>query len=183
MWRYTPFVPALGRKRLSEFEACLVYLASSRKPSLGSKGNNKKQKVGEDDIELGGRVPVTAISRTWLLWTHGSTFTVKDRRNRLWNLPLLLRKASAGRHVSEVSLNGGLKRAFCKAVKLKAVLPWRPQDVRDAIAMGNLVSRTASKEGKPPKRKKCVAVIKAKQSCPFERILTSNKEIQSFEFA
>lgn len=129
----------------------MVYLASSRKPSLGSKDNNKKQKVGEDDIELGGHVPVTAISRTWLLWTHGSTFRVKDRRNRLWNMPLLLRKASAGRHVSEVSLNGDLQRAFYKAVKLKAVLPWRPQDVRDAIALGNLVSRTASKERNHPK--------------------------------
>ena len=41
--------------------------------------------------------------------------------------------------MSGASLNGDLEeRPFCEAVKLKPGLPWRPQDVRDARAVGPL---------------------------------------------
>ena len=39
-----------------------------------------------------------------------------------------LKKVTEARHVSGVSLNGGLvERPLCKAVKLKPGLPWRHQ--------------------------------------------------------
>ena len=43
-----------------------------------------------------------------------------------WDLLPLLRKATEIRHVSMVSLNGGLiERPLSEAVKLKTGLPWR----------------------------------------------------------
>ena len=52
---------------------------------------------------------------------RGSGFRVKDKR-----------KADEARHVSGVSLNGGLERPLHEAMKLKPRLPWRTQDVGDA---------------------------------------------------
>ena len=43
-----------------------------------------------------------------------------------------------GRHVSEVSLNGGLERPLHEAVKLTPGLPWRSQNAGDARAVGYL---------------------------------------------
>ena len=45
-----------------------------------------------------------------------------------------------------------------EAVTLK--LPWRPQDVRDARAMGYMLRKAANREWNQPRRKKFVAVNK-----------------------
>ena len=66
--------------------------------------------------------------------------------------------------MSGISLNGGLERPLCEAVKLKPGLPWRTQDVRDAKIMGYLPRRAANREWNQPKRKKCVAVTEAERS-------------------
>ena len=63
-------------------------------------------------------------SRTWQLWSCGST--VKDRIKGLWNLPRQLKKTTEVRNVSVVSLNGGLERPMCQAVKVKPELFWVP---------------------------------------------------------
>ena len=70
-------------------------------------------------------------------------FGVKDRRKRLWNLPLRARKDAEARHVF---LDRSLKRPMCEAVKLKSEMCWRPQDVRDSRAMVYLLMEAASRE-------------------------------------
>ena len=62
-----------------------------------------------------------------------------------------------------------------EALKLK--LPWRSQDVRDIKSKGYLLRKADNREGKQPKKKKCVVVIKA------ERSWTSDMEMQSLEFS
>jgi hypothetical protein len=47
---------------------------------------------------------------------------------------------------------------------VKSKVPWRPQDVRDARAMGNLQRNAANREWKQPKRMKFVAVNKDEPS-------------------
>ena len=39
------------------------------------------------------------------------------------------KESREARHVSGVSMNGGLEKPLCEAVKLKPVLPWRTQEV------------------------------------------------------
>jgi hypothetical protein len=65
----------------------------------------------------------------------------KDTRRGLWTLPLQLRKATEARHVLGVSLHGGPERPLCGAVKMKPELLWRPREVGDARAMGELCQR------------------------------------------
>jgi hypothetical protein len=48
-----------------------------------------------------------------------------------------------------------------QAVTLK--LPWRPQDVKDAKALGYLLRKAANREWNQPRRKKSVAVNKDKK--------------------
>jgi hypothetical protein len=48
-----------------------------------------------------------------------------------------------------------------EAVKLK--LSWRPQDVRDARAMGYLLRKAANRKCNQPRRKKFVAVNRDKK--------------------
>lgn len=43
-----------------------------------------------------------------------------------------MRKASEGKQVSWMSLNRDPEKPLCEAVKAKYVLPYRPQDDRDA---------------------------------------------------
>ena len=66
--------------------------------------------------------------------------------------------------MSGVSLNGGLKKPLHDAVRLKLVLPWRPQDVGNSKAMRYLLRRAANREWNQPKREKCVAVKKAEMN-------------------
>ena len=54
---------------------------------------------------------------------HNSGFRVKDRKDGVSDLPPHLKKATEARHVSRVSLNGGLERPLCEAVNLKPGLP------------------------------------------------------------
>ena len=71
-------------------------------------------------------------------------------------------KAAEARHVSGVSLNGGLvEKQLHEAVNLKPGPPWRTQDIRGARVMGYLPRRTANRECNQPRRKKSVAVNKA----------------------
>jgi hypothetical protein len=60
-------------------------------------------------------------------------------------------------------------------IKLK--LPWRPQDIRDARAVGYLLRKAANREWNQPKRKNYAAVNKAGRSW------TSDMEMQSLDFA
>ena len=82
-----------------------------------------------------------------------------------------------------VSLNGGLERPVCEAVKLQPGLPWKSQDVADARARGYLLRRAADMEWNQPQRKKCVLVSKDKRSWRSEQRLTSDPEMQRLEFA
>ena len=60
-----------------------------------------------------------------------------------------LKKDTETRHVSRVSLNGGLvERLLNEAVQLKSGLPWRRQDDRDAGFLGYLLRRTANMDWK-----------------------------------
>ncbi|KAL6070602.1 hypothetical protein STEG23_013786 [Scotinomys teguina] len=68
-----------------------------------------------------------------------------------------------------------------EAVKVLPGLPWRPQDVGDAGAMGYLPGKAANREWNQTQREKCVAVNKAEQSWRSEECLTS--DMQSLEFA
>ena len=84
--------------------------------------------------------------------------------------------------MSGISLNGGLERPLCEAVKLKPGLPWRPQNVGDARAIGYLSRRAANREWNQPKRKKCVSVNKAERSWRSEEYFDIRHSIQSLEF-
>ena len=66
------------------------------------------------------------------------SFGIKDRLKGLQNLPLQLRKATKARCVSGVFLHGSPEKPLCEAVKVKPGLLWRPQNVRDARAVGYL---------------------------------------------
>lgn len=85
--------------------------------------------------------------------------------------------------MSRASLNGGLERPLCEAVKLKPGLPWRTQDIRDARVMGYLRGELLTQNSTSPRRKKCVIVNKADQSWRSENILTSDMEMQNVEIA
>ena len=75
---------------------------------------------------------------------HSSGSGLKDRRNELQNL--CLKDIAKTRHVSGVSLNGGLvERPLSEAVKLKLGWPWRIQDGRDSRVVGYLPGRDASR--------------------------------------
>ena len=65
------------------------------------------------------------------------------------------------------SLNGGLERPLCEALKVMSGLPWRPQDVGHANAVGYLLKKTANGVGQS-EREKCVAVNKTERSYRFE---------------
>jgi hypothetical protein len=80
-----------------------------------------------------------------------SSFRVKDIRKWLWNLPPRLRKTIDARHVSEVSLHGGLERPLCEDIKVKPRLPWRPQDVRNVKAMEYLMKKHANRKWNQPR--------------------------------
>ena len=73
------------------------------------------------------------------------------------------KESHVDRHVSGVSLHGGLERPSCEAVKLEPALPWRPQDVRDGRAAEWLPRETTNKTWSQPERRKCVAVNKYKR--------------------
>ena len=49
-------------------------------------------------------------------------------------------------------------------MKVKPGLPWRPQDIGNARAMGYLPRRATNREWNQSKKKKCVAVNKAERS-------------------
>lgn len=57
-----------------------------------------------------------------------------------------LRKAAEGRHVSGVSLHGGLERPLCEAMKFKPGLHWKTQDISCARVVGYLSKRAANKK-------------------------------------
>jgi hypothetical protein len=62
-----------------------------------------------------------------------------------------------------VSLHGGLERPLCEAVKVESRLPWGPQDIGDARALGHLRGKLLTATG-TCQRKKFVAVNKAARS-------------------
>ena len=55
-----------------------------------------------------------------------------------------------------------------EALKVKSGLPWRPQDVRDARAVGYLLRRAATREWNQLKREKCAAITPAERSWSSE---------------
>jgi len=76
----------------------------------------------------------------------------------------------------------------CGSQTLKQVagtlkLPWRPQDVQDARAMGYLLRKAADREWNQPRRKMFVAVnTDEKGAGALKTALTSDMEMQSLEF-
>ena len=93
-----------------------------------------------------------------------------SKEKKLRFLPVQLRTVTEVRHVLRVTLNGGLERPLCETVKLKPGLLWRPQDVGDAKAVGDLSRRAADREWNQPSSKKCVAVSKAERSWRSEKV-------------
>jgi hypothetical protein len=81
--------------------------------------------------------------------------------------------------VAVVSLHGSIERALNEAVKMKPGLLLRSQNVGDARAVAYLPRRTANREWNQPKRKKCVAINKAKGIRDLKIMLTSDMEIQN----
>jgi hypothetical protein len=67
-----------------------------------------------------------------------------------------------------------------EAVTLK--LPWRPQDVQDANALGYLLRKTTNREWNQHRRK-FVAVNKDEKVGDLKTALTSDMEMQSSGFA
>ena len=53
-----------------------------------------------------------------------------------------------------MSLQGGLERPLCEAVKEKPGFPWRSQEVRDARTVEYLLKRAANRERNQLKRNK-----------------------------
>lgn len=66
--------------------------------------------------------------------------------------------------MSVVFPHGGLEKPLCQAVKVKPGLPWRPQNVGDARAVGYLPRRTANRKWNQSKREKCAAANQAERS-------------------
>ena len=104
-----------------------------------------KQKAMKTRLNEEAMVPAPARTRTWQLQPCGSCF--KDRREGLWE-PLPTTKGTTKGVWQECSCRAQTGRSLCEAVKVKPGLPWRPQDVGDARAMGCL--------WRQPERKKCV---------------------------
>ena len=69
------------------------------------------------------------------------------------------------------------------SVKGKPGLPWRPQDVKDARAMGYLPRRAAKRKWEQPRREKCAVVNRGGKSRELKSMLTSDVEMQSWESA
>jgi hypothetical protein len=59
-------------------------------------------------------------------------------------------------------------------------LPWRPQDVQDARAVGYLLTKAANRSGTSPGERSLLQSTKMKKG---EIALTSDMEIQSWGFA
>lgn len=123
-----------------------------------------------------------ANNRTWQLWPCGSGYRVKDTRKGLWNLLLWLGKGKKARHVSGVSLHGGLERPLCNAMKVKPGLPWRPQNVGDDRAVGYFQGEILTMESAHEKEVYC-SQQRRKELEVWRALLTSDMEIQSLEFA
>ena len=69
-----------------------------------------------------------------------------------------------------------------EAVTLK--LSWRPQDDRDARAMGYLLRKAANREWNQPRRKNFVAVKKDEKGVGnLKTALTTDMDMQRMEFA
>jgi hypothetical protein len=73
---------------------------------------------------------------------------------------------------------GGSQILKQETITLK--LPWRPQDVRDARAMGYLLRKAATRKWNQPRKKKFVAVNKDEKGVgDLKTALTSDMEMQS----
>ena len=67
---------------------------------------------------------------------------------------------------------------------MKLKFTWRPQDVKDARAVGYLPRKTAHREWSQPRRKKFVAINKDEKGVgDLRTALKSNEEMQSLKFA
>lgn len=104
----------------------------------------------------------------------GSDFKVKDRRKKLWNLPPLLRNASEAKQVLWMSLSRDPEKSLCEAVKAKCMLPWRPQDDRNARVMWDLPRLAVKRECYQFKRKKCVTVNKVERNWGSQEYIDIN---------
>ena len=58
-----------------------------------------------------------------------------------------------------------LERLLCETVKVKHILPWRPQDVRDTRACSG---KLLTKSGTSPRERSVFVVNKAERSWSFE---------------
>ena len=112
-----------------------------------------------------------------------SRVALKTRQRKgLWNRPPRPRKAAESRCIPRVYLGGGLERPVCEVVKMKPGWPWRPQDVGNARAMGYLPRKVANREWNEPQRS-MLHSTKMKGVGDLKRVLTSDVEMQSLEFA
>ena len=68
-------------------------------------------------LHSNGNPKTEAGTQEWYIAVIGWTM--------IQNLSLHLKKAAEARHVSGVSLNGGLERPLPEAMKMKPGLPWR----------------------------------------------------------
>ena len=79
--------------------------------------------------------------------------------------------------MSPVSLDEGLEKILHEALKLRPGLPWKPQNIEDARAMGYLQKKAVNGDWNKPK---CVSVTgKLKRIGDLKSTLTSDKEMQS----
>jgi hypothetical protein len=84
---------------------------------------------------------------------------------------------------------GGAQKIMCGSQTLKQEvvtlkLPWRPQDVQDATAMGYLLRKATNREWNLPKRKMFVLVNKEEKGAEdLKPALTSDIDMQRLELA
>ena len=80
-----------------------------------------------------------------------------------------------------VSLHGGQERPLNESVKVKPGLPWRPQDVRDARALGYLLKRAANTGPNHPKKNSVLHSASMKGVGDLKSVLTSYMKMQNLE--
>ena len=80
-----------------------------------------------------------------------------------------------------VSLHRGQERPLHESVKVKPGLPWRPQDVRDARALGYLLKKAANTGPNHPKKNSVLHSASMKGVGDLKSVLTSYMKMQSLE--
>lgn len=149
----------------------------SGQPSLGSERNHWKQKAGVDEGAMFQSQQAAELGS----FQHVVLLALESRTGRkgLWDLPLLLRKATwgqaCGRGVPERRLRERIVWSYEGEVWIAIE---NPQEVRDARAVRYLLRKVVTREWNQPKRK-VLQSTKVTGVGDLKSILTSDMEMQN----